>query len=379
MNMLKKKLVQIPFYLTDWMGSKTIFILLVSGILYLATTEAQLDVIKTTNEYLWNLFNLLIIITFLFLGIQFITERPQLDSEKRSQFNRLFSRKIFSSLSRLFLLFTGANAFLNIVVEQHYTELKNHPELLLPASVILITGYLGFKYLLDSSIHLNESEYAPYTSSGPNSTLTHTDIKTVAAHESGHLIMCFFYGCIQPDFKAQIFLGGHPDIPYVSGMVSHIPVSNVVEEKTYCEWRMHVLLDGQIAEKLIRGFYSTGASSDFTTWQEMAKKYLSNQFNGLYFINPESDFEKCHNMQSFETLRKIQTKNIEEFFELNKSVLLKMCDALEKNKVLNKEEILLFFYEVKHLKSLPYPNGEFLKFSANWSSSEDENSQKLHC
>ena len=171
MNMLKKKLVQIPFYLTDWMGSKTIFILLVSGILYLATTEAQLDVIKTTNEYLWNLFNLLIIITFLFLGIQFITERPQLDSEKRSQFNRLFSRKIFSSLSRLFLLFTGANAFLNIVVEQHYTELKNHPELLLPASVILITGYLGFKYLLDSSIHLNESEYAPYTSSGPNSTL----------------------------------------------------------------------------------------------------------------------------------------------------------------------------------------------------------------
>lgn len=83
MNMLKKKLVQIPFYLTDWMGSKTIFILLVSGILYLATTEAQLDVIKTTNEYLWNLFNLLIIITFLFLGIQFITERPQLDSEKK--------------------------------------------------------------------------------------------------------------------------------------------------------------------------------------------------------------------------------------------------------------------------------------------------------
>ena len=162
-------------------------------------------------------------------------------------------------------------------------------------------------------------------------------------------------------------------------MVSHINVSNVVEEKTYCEWRMHVLLAGQIAEKLIRGFYSTGASSDFTTWQEMAKKYLSNQFNGLYFINPESDFEKCHNMQSFETLRKIQTKNIEEFFELNKSVLLKMCDALEKNKVLNKEEILLFFYEVKHLKSLPYPNGEFLKFSANWSSSEDENSQKLHC
>ena len=379
MNKLKKTLAQLPFDLTDWIGSKTLFILLISGILKLFTSEAQLDVIKDTDVYLWNFFILLIVLAILYFGIVFITERPQLDLEKRSRFNKLFSMKVSSFLSRLFLLFTLASVFLNNVVEQYYAELKNQPELLLPIFVILTTGYLGFKYLLDASIHLSETEYSLYTSFRANPTLTHKDIKTVAAHESGHLMLCFLYGSIQPNFKAEIFLSGHPELPTVSGMVSHIPTHNVVEEKIYCDWRMHVLLAGQIAEKFIRGFYSTGASSDFTTWQEMAKKYLSNQFNGLYFINPESDFEKCHNMQSFETLRKIQTKNIEEFFELNKSVLLKMCDALEKNKVLNKEEILLFFYEVKHLKSLPYPNGEFLKFSANWSSSEDENSQKLHC
>ena len=49
MNKLKKTLAQLPFDLTDWIGSKTLFILLISGILKLFTSEAQLDVIKDTD------------------------------------------------------------------------------------------------------------------------------------------------------------------------------------------------------------------------------------------------------------------------------------------------------------------------------------------
>lgn len=379
MNKLKNKLVQLPFYnLTDWIGSKTLLIFLMSGILFLLTPESHLDVIKDTNKYLWYTFNLLIIFAIFYFCLVFITTRPEFDLEKRNRFNKLYSKRISNFISRLFILFTSASVFLNVVVDQYYTELKNNPELLLPIFIILATSYLGVKYLLDASIHISESEYALDTSFMQNPSLTQTDIKAVAAHESGHLIMNFLFGSLQPDFKAQIFLNGHPNSPSVSGIVSHIPASNVLEDKTYCEWRMHVLLAGQVAEKFIRGISYTGAYSDFAKWQEMAKSYLSNQFNGPYFINPELDYEKCHNLESIETLRQNQTKNIEEFFELNKSILLKMCDALEKNKVLNKEEILVFFNEVIHLKSLPYPNGDFVKFSTIWSYSEDETSINLN-
>ena len=69
MNKLKKTLAQLPFDLTDWIGSKTLFILLISGILKLFTSEAQLDVIKDTDVYLWNFFILLIVLAILYFGI----------------------------------------------------------------------------------------------------------------------------------------------------------------------------------------------------------------------------------------------------------------------------------------------------------------------
>jgi len=156
----------------------------------------------------------------------------------------------------------------------------------------------------------------------------------------------------------QQFSNGSHTLGYING----IDTNHILEEKTYWEWSMLVLLSGEMGEKIAFGGSTFGNHDDYSKWVNIAKKYLSNNFDGIYYPEPETELEQISNNNKLEALQSKQKKLLQQLFDENLSVYHSLRESLIEHKRLDYKQLSSFLKKILLPKDFPKPLGNFSEF-----------------
>jgi len=193
---------------------------------------------------------------------------------------------------------------------------------------------------------------------------TAQDSKYAAAHEAGHVLIYAALGYLPEQITVAIQDNNKDDnfIGYVSALNS----KHRLDEAAYYKWFMLVLLAGKIGEKTILEKNTLGNTNDHDRWTDMAKTYLSNHFNGVYYSEVSNQYEQEANDSKINALQGNQTAMIEAFFSLNTETYQSLYLELLDKKSLDREGLLPFMKKITIPDDFPMPLGKFESFNENW-------------
>lgn len=273
-----------------------------------------------------------------------------------------------SALLKIAFLFITTNYIVSQFGDAALLYFSKHPESQFLLLILIILTISSLNTILSNIYNSNSvtsnslnliPENSGKTAMKVNRVMTKDDLSLVAAHETGHLLLSYLYGEFPDDFRAEIFFS-NPE--HAQGFVSHIHNDNISSYKTYDLWRMYVLLSGQIGESFLVNINTNGSNSDFEKWQKLAIRYLENQYEGFYYLNPETDLEFNHNLLMLNNLKSKQTESILMFMKTNKILMNELYNELVSKKVLYSKDLNVYFEKVHYLENMPYPNGrQFIK------------------
>lgn len=190
---------------------------------------------------------------------------------------------------------------------------------------------------------------------------TSRDLQRIAVHESGHALTYAALGFAPQQLRAVIHHRAS-DVGTL-GMVSCAWSPHLMPDRAHVEWYMLHCLAGERAEKSIEGAPSLSSERDHALWFELAKPYLTNQCRGLYFVKPNDEIEIAHNLSVLEALQREHAQILDEFFELNRKLLVDLADCMRSKRKLNRSEISPFLARTVIPYSFPRPFGMFVEFS----------------
>lgn len=195
---------------------------------------------------------------------------------------------------------------------------------------------------------------------------TDRDNKYTAAHESGHALVYAALGCLPPGIEVVIRDESSMDdsLGYVSGINS----DHQLNDKKFSEWLMLVFLAGKYGESFAFGENTMGSTNDHQHWLNIARTYLSNHFDGIYYTDPQSKFEQELNEEKLENLQKKQNAMLESLFTKNANTFNCICDELLAKKRMGRSDLIPHLCQVILPDGFPLPLGKFTEFSSEWPS-----------
>lgn len=193
---------------------------------------------------------------------------------------------------------------------------------------------------------------------------TARDKRYTAAHEAGHTLVCAALGALPPDVK--LVANDRPDHNGVHGFLAGIKSEHRLEEKTFAEWHMLVFLAGKTGEARIMGESTIGSTNDHARWVNMARQYLSNHYRGMFYPEPQNEFEQKLNEEKLSALQTEQLAMLNRLFELNSDVFKELAEVLLEKRTLARDEIIPFLGRVQLPEGFPLPFGPFKTFSAEY-------------
>lgn len=152
----------------------------------------------------------------------------------------------------------------------------------------------------------------------------------------------------------------------VLGYVSGIYSAHRLNDKTYTEWFMLVLLAGRVGENIAFDQNSSGSSSDHQRWLEIAKCYLTNHLDGIFYIDPKTEFKFNRNEEKFEQLRKKQLEMLTALFSKNLAVFNALSNQLLETKLLTRDDLIPLLAKVEIPDAFPLPLGAFSEFKSEF-------------
>lgn len=197
---------------------------------------------------------------------------------------------------------------------------------------------------------------------GPLPELSDRDIEQIAAHEAGHVLVYAAFGCLPPYLEVAINDDGQNSLGYTKGLTS----DDNLHKQTLMEWRMVLLLAGQFGQSFIFFENTGGSESDYSKWMFVAKKYLSNGFDGVFYIDPQNKFEQELNEDKLERLQLKQKTQLNDLFSQNEDLFKELCSELVKKKIMNRADLTPYLSQVVIPKDFPLPFGSFTQFSNDW-------------
>lgn len=193
---------------------------------------------------------------------------------------------------------------------------------------------------------------------------TDRDTKYTAAHESGHALVYAALGCLPPGIELVIQDNGGIDgsLGYISGINS----DHQLNEKTFSEWFMLVLLAGKYGESFAFGENTLGSTNDHQRWLNLAKTYLSNHFDGIFYSDPQNRFEQELNEEKLDKLQYSQKAILESLFSKNAQVFESLSSELLAKRKMGRDDLIPHLSRVIIPDELPLPLGDFNEFSSEW-------------
>jgi hypothetical protein len=191
--------------------------------------------------------------------------------------------------------------------------------------------------------------------------LTPRDRSYVAAHEAGHALVYAALGGLPAPW--QLAIHTHADTSGILGFVSGFRSGNQLEDRTFAEWKMLVLLAGQAGELAMQGDTTLASADDHARWMKVAGAYLAHHHRGVFYARPQSQVEAMQNEVKMEALRREQEEILKAFFAANAPVHTGLAKALLARGTLTREQVVPFLQLVRFPDGFPLPFGEFDKFS----------------
>lgn len=135
---------------------------------------------------------------------------------------------------------------------------------------------------------------------------------------------------------------------------------------------MMVFLAGKMGEAQMMGESTLGSTNDHARWLNVAKQYLSNHYRGMFYSEPQNEFEQKLNEEKLTGLQADQLCALSRLFDQNANVFKELADALLEKRTLAREELIPFLARVTLPEGFPLPFGAFEVFSTEWSNAEGE-------
>jgi hypothetical protein len=205
---------------------------------------------------------------------------------------------------------------------------------------------------------------------------TSRDTRYTAAHEAGHALVYAALGGLPSDIR--LVVNEQADENGVLGFITGIYSGHRLDERTFVEWHMLVLLAGMFGEIRVYGKSTLGSSSDHLRWLDMARVYLANYHRGIYYIEPKNTFEQQQNEAKLDALRAEQLALLRTFFDLNAEVFAQLADTLLERRTLGREDLIPFLSRAELPHGFPLPFGPFQQFSAEWPAETREGNQAVN-
>lgn len=198
--------------------------------------------------------------------------------------------------------------------------------------------------------------------------LTARDNRYTAAHEAGHALVYAALGGLPADVRLAV--NEHVDENSALGFVTGISSTHYLNEKSFAEWNMLVLLAGKLGENTMYGESTLGSDNDHLRWLGMARNYLANHYCGMYYAEPQNKFEQEQNEAKLEALQVEQLATLRTFFDLNAEVFKQLADTLLEMRTMGWDDLIPFLSRVKLPDGFPLPFGPFAQLSAEWPETE---------
>lgn len=309
-------------------------IVLYASLIILSETykDTELEILVKIQEY----------ITIIFLFVLLIQCLYSINIKNINFFINTISSNIYVYFLVIWFLGTYAETLYN-------WSFNNQNEAMAIFTAIIIS-FLAFGNIFKrESLFRGEEENSLSYAESPKD-LSEKDKKYTAVHEIGHALFYAYLKRIPDDFKIVV----NDKSKGVLGYVTFFESDTIIEEKKYAEWLMLVYLAGNNAEKFIYGDSTLGGISDYNSWCRIAKKYLKNGNKGVFYSNPENEYEHNENQKKMESLKSEQEKIIENFFKENKNLIIKFSNTLMKKRSMSKKDCKVFFEEVTTIKEIPF-------------------------
>lgn len=196
--------------------------------------------------------------------------------------------------------------------------------------------------------------------------LTEQDLLAVAAHESGHALTYAAFGGI-PD-NSEVVIRGDDEATGIGGYVTTILSKHTISNRAYEEWEMLTCLAGKAGEYHLLGSNTLGAVNDHQKWTNVAKEYLSNHNEGIFYNRPKTRLEQETNDKALVELQKKQRALLDQYFDMNSGIHQQLADALMESRRLEKKDLVPYLSQVTFPDGFPLPLGMFEQFSEEWDS-----------
>lgn len=193
-----------------------------------------------------------------------------------------------------------------------------------------------------------------FTRVAPRPKPSASDVRSTAAHEAGHALPHAALASLPPYFVAVVELDhGTRSLGYVTAVDDG---ENIGGRRPFVEWQMLMLLGGRIAQRVLLGSETLGGTSDYSKWVTLASGYLSNGIKGLFYSEPNGADQVMFNKVALDNLQREQEALLTQFFEINRSVLSDLTDALIEHGSLDATALAPFMTRVRLPEGFPNPN-----------------------
>ncbi len=193
---------------------------------------------------------------------------------------------------------------------------------------------------------------------------TARDTRYIAAHEAGHALVYAALGGLPADVR--LVVNEQADERGALGFVTGISNPHRLEEKSFAEWYMLVLLAGKLAEATLQGSSTLGSSNDHMRWLATARNYLASHYRGMFYLEPQNKFEQEQNEAKLEALQAEQLTLLRNLFDLNAVVFKQLADTLLEKRELGRDDLIPILGLVVLPEGFPLPFGPFARFCDEW-------------
>jgi len=166
-----------------------------------------------------------------------------------------------------------------------------------------------------------------------NKKPTAEEIYRIAVHESGHALVSEM---VFPHSVSHVTITSRGN---ALGYTRHNPKDDsYLYTKEYLENQIKICLAGSVAEELLVGDKSTGATNDFKQAVNLAKQIINSGLSRLGVIS-EEDLSKSILHEEISNIIQEEESNVRKMLQLNRGILEKMVELLQRNESIMAEEL----------------------------------------
>lgn len=181
------------------------------------------------------------------------------------------------------------------------------------------------------------------------------DNRYIAAHEAGHALVYAALGNDLPADTRLVINNYSVDKQAPLGFITGVSRKHCLNEKTFAEWEMLILLAGKSGEVVMYGSSVLGSDSDYMKWLNVARGYLANYYRGIYYVVPQNKFEQEQNEVKLEALRYEQLAMLNTLFDMNINVFRHLANTLLEARTMDRNNLISFLSRVNLPEGFPLP------------------------